>query len=417
MFALLYRLFGTLTVACTDGFVGRFLDLCRESGIVLRQVRPREGGVTAELTPEEFFRLRYVARDSGMRVKILRKRGLVPVVLRYRRRYGLLIGAVLFLLIQFSLSGHVWQIDLLAESGRYTEEQILSALREEGLFIGAKRQDVDADKTENAVLSALPDLKRMAISLRHGRATVELTDRENAPGEGQEEEPPIPSNVVASADGFIVSVYPYAGEAAVKPGDTVRKGQLLISGVYDGAFDRTYLTVARGKVIAQTKRETSFVLERTTEETTLTGREKTDIHLFFFGIKINFCPSGRNPYDKCDIIEETYTLTVFGKTLPVSLKTATHRQQTSTPRLLSEEELKSRGRQMVQTYEERELQNVTVLSRQVRLQGGEDEVTVHIDYVCEENIGVTVSTGNGENDFGRETHQYGTDGTTDGTVW
>lgn len=343
-----------------------------------------------EVTPEEFYRVRHAARESGMVVRILRRRGLALFLWRYRRRYGMLVGIILFLLIQFALSGNVWQIDLLSESKVYTREQILTALTEEGVFVGAKRDSIDADRTENAVLAVLPELKRMAISVRHGRVTVELVDREKRPNGSEEEEPTIPSDVVASCDGFIVSVSPYAGEAIVKPGDTVRAGQILISGVYDGNLDRTYLTAAKGEVIAQTTKETAFVLPRTREEFTPTGREKKTVGLFFFGIKINFSPSGRNPYEKCDIINETYNLTVFGKTLPVRLDTQTQREQSSTARELSREELEREGEKIIRAYEAESLTDCTILQRKVRVSAQEETVTLHVTYVCEENIGVTV---------------------------
>ena len=41
----------------------------------------------------------------------------------------------------------------------------------------------------------------------------------------------IPCNVVAAADGYIVRIEAYEGAAKVKVGDSVVKGDLLISGV------------------------------------------------------------------------------------------------------------------------------------------------------------------------------------------
>lgn len=388
---MLYRLLGNLTVRCTGGFSGRFLDLCRMAGVAVRNVRPTEGGFTMEVTPEELYRVRHAARESGMAVHILRRKGLLLRLWPYHRRYGMYAGLVLFLLLQFALAGRVWQIDLLTRSRAYTEEQVRAALASQGICEGALRESIDADFAENALLTALPELKRLAISVRHGRVTVEMVDKD---GTSQPEKPPspvIPSDVVAACDGFIVSVSPYAGEAIVKPGDTVSAGQILISGVYDGNLDRTYLTAAQGEVVAQTSRETSIVLPKFREEVSLTGKEKRQRQLFFYGIKINFCLSGRNPYDKCDIINETYDCQLFGKSLPLRLTTTVIREQTTTLRPLTQEELRQEARTAVLAYEGDALSHCTIVRRTVRVTEQEDTLTLHVAYVCEEDIGLTVA--------------------------
>ena len=388
MNGFLHRLFGELTLFCTGGFAGRFLDLCRLYGVALSDVQAENGGFQATVTPHDLYLVRHAARESGMNVHIVKRRGLVFSLFRVRYRYGFFAGAVLFLLIQFALSGHIWRIDLQNESTRYTDAQIGSALANEGIFIGARRNDVNADFTENVLLNSLDGLKRVAVSVRDTRVFVQLADKDPAPPLMPSYDPP--TDLVAGKDAYIVSVTATAGNALVRPGDTVHAGELLVSGVCEDEGGHTRLRVAAGEVIGQTIRETTLSVSRKDEKTVLTGRETKKIRLFFYGFHIKFYREGGNRNTKCDIIEETIPLTVLGCPLPVSVTVRTERETAASDRLLTDEELTEKVTAAIRTYEAETLADCVIVRRDVSPHIENDDCVVTLRYVCEENIAVPV---------------------------
>ena len=387
MNSLLTRLFGELTLSGSGGFTGRFLDLCRALGVVLRDVRHEDGVLKARISPNDLYLVRHAARESGMKVRVLSRRGLVFSLHRIRYRYGFLLGAVLFVLIQFSLSGFVWQIDLQYDGTRYTEDELLSALQKQGVFLGTKREAVDADYTENVLLTELTGLKRVAVSLRDTHIFVQAADREeDAPPPEKEPDPPV--DLAAKTDAFIVSVAVSAGEELVKPGDTVCKGEALVSGICEDEGGHTRLLVAKGEVIGQTEHKTTLILSRKDEQPTPTGKETKKIRLFFYGLGIKFYAEGGNRYTKCDIIDETYPLTVLGCPLPVGVSVRTEREQTVPDRLLTDEELTEKVTAAVKAYEAEALEGCVIVRRTVSPRFENDDCIVSLCYVCEENIAV-----------------------------
>ena len=99
MSGLLYRIFGSLTLCCYDGFIGRFLDLCRKGGVAFRGARCKDKKLYINITPTELYTIRHIARETGMKVRVLSRTGLVFVLRRYRKRGGIIVGFAVFMLL------------------------------------------------------------------------------------------------------------------------------------------------------------------------------------------------------------------------------------------------------------------------------------------------------------------------------
>ena len=71
-----------------------------------------------------------------------------------------------------------------------------------------------------------------------------------------------PCNIKAETDGQVIRVDAYSGMSAVKSGDAVVKGNLLISGVVETELGGTHLEHASGLVWARTERSERFIVEK-----------------------------------------------------------------------------------------------------------------------------------------------------------
>lgn len=391
MNGFLLRLLGCLTVSCEGGFTGRFLDLCRTHGVFLRSVKMKDGVLTALIAPNDLYLLRPIARESGMRVRVRSRHGAVFFVNSVKHRYGFFAGAALFLIAMLLLSDRVWRIDLKNNSLLYSDEQIYTALAAEGITLGTLRETINADYAENELLTSLDGLKRVAVSVRNSHVSVELADRDALASPTPKQEPPV--DLIASADAFIKGVSALSGKAAVEKGDTVRAGDVLVSGVYETGDGSVFEVVASGEVIGQTLRQTEFFIPLTVTETALTGAKKKKISLFFYGFHVKFYREGGNRGEKCAIIEETEPLILLNCPLPVSVTVRTECKQKSEMRARTKEELAEAVAAAAKEYETSELKNAVIIRRDVSVQRGEDGLLVTVDYVCEENIAVPVKRG------------------------
>jgi hypothetical protein len=112
--------------------------------------------------------------------------------------------------------------------------------------------------------------------------------------------------------------------------DVVRKGELLVSGVYDtpaGGVMRT--TRAKGEIFARTVHQYTVEIPLVYEKKTYTGREWSEKTINFFAKDIKvFANTGKVP-PSCDIICYEDKLRFFGgKALPLGIHTKLYKEYT-----------------------------------------------------------------------------------------
>ncbi|HHX73818.1 MAG TPA: sporulation protein YqfD, partial [Firmicutes bacterium] len=132
-------------------------------------------------------------------------------------------------------------------------DYLLQLAGEAGAYRGLLKEKLDKDAVANRMLIAEPGLEWVGLQLEGTRLIIKVVEA-NRP----ELEPQGPADLVAAKDGLVTDVLVIMGEARVKPGDTVRRGQVLIEGVlqpespWGGPVDKAALPVrARGEVIAR----------------------------------------------------------------------------------------------------------------------------------------------------------------------
>ena len=129
------------------------------------------------------------------------------------------------------------------------------------------------------------------------------------------------SNIVAAEDCVIEQITVKSGFAAVEVGDTVRRGDLLISGVLPAEAGGGFVN-AEGVVLGRVYDENTVFVTRSESveepESDLPYAKRVKI----FNFSINIFKKYRNYADGCVIIESTKQLYLFGKyRLPISIVT------------------------------------------------------------------------------------------------
>ena len=111
-----------------------------------------------------------------------------------------------------------------------SSERVLRVLAKNGVRRGTFVFSIHQRSLCNHALLELPELSWLTVNVRGCRATVIVRERIPRPEIVNESEP---TNVVARCDALVTEVRALDGEAKVLPGTTVRRGQLLISGVVE----------------------------------------------------------------------------------------------------------------------------------------------------------------------------------------
>ena len=227
-----------------------------------------------------------------------------------------LISAVASVFLVIFLSGLVWDVRIEGNDTLPSEDIVL-AIEDAGLGVGSRWDKLDTEGVEAALLSSGTEIAWVQIN-RVGTVAYVIV-KERAPT-GSDAAPPYEfSNIVASCDGVIEEITVTEGTAAVKSGDVVRRGQLLISGVVESERG-SYFTAAEGRVIAHTAGKITAEAKRDEVESITAEDGVESIYLRVLDININIFKKYGNSDSECVIIEdEEDCLYILGRKIPISV--------------------------------------------------------------------------------------------------
>ena len=288
----------------------RFVNLCRNNGIELRHLVRRENAIQMEIDAENFKKLRPLVRKTHVKIHILNRHGPAFFFYRHKRRWWFLLGMTVFAGMIYILSLFVWQIDIDGNR-KYTDALILQALAQMDVKTGCRKSEIDLPEIEEELrimyneitwVSASIAGTKLQIELREGDLKISessgggqtgnvkrVENRENNPKtQNGESETDLPANLVADEDAIITNLVVRRGTVAVRYGDEVKKGDVLIEGkVYIYNEDETlkkvdYLT-AEGDVFGKYQELYEKHYQRKHEVRSYTGKNYRELGVAIVG--------------------------------------------------------------------------------------------------------------------------------------
>lgn len=288
----------------------RFVNLCRNNGIELRHLVRRENAIQMEIDAENFKKLRPLVRKTHVKIHILNRHGPAFFFYRHKRRWWFLLGMTVFAGMIYMLSLFVWQIDIDGNR-KYTDALILQALAQMDVKTGCRKSEIDLPEIEEELRIVYNEITWVSASIAGTKLQIELREgdlkisgssgggqtgnvkrvenRENNPKtQNGESETDLPANLVADEDAIITNLVVRRGTAAVRYGDEVKKGDVLIEGkVYIYNEDETlkkvdYLT-AEGDVFGKYQELYEKHYQRKHEERSYKGKNYRELGVAIVG--------------------------------------------------------------------------------------------------------------------------------------
>ena len=288
----------------------RFVNLCRNNGIELRHLVRRENAIQMEIDAENFKKLRPLVRKTHVKIHILNRHGPAFFFYRHKRRWWFLLGMTVFAGMIYMLSLFVWQIDIDGNR-KYTDALILQALAQMDVKTGCRKSEIDLPKIEEELRIMYNEITWVSASIAGTKLQIELREGDlkisGSSGGGQtgnvkrvenrennsktqngESETDLPANLVADEDAIITNLVVRRGTVAVRYGDEVKKGDVLIEGkVYIYNEDETlkkvdYLT-AEGDVFGKYQELYEKHYQRKHEVRSYTGKNYRELGVAIVG--------------------------------------------------------------------------------------------------------------------------------------
>ncbi len=367
-----------------------FFNLCRERGFTYTPIRTRrKRGEQAEDAAFEcrcsLARLRAMldaCAQRGIDIRVTVRGGLPVLAYRYRMRAGLAVGLLLMIALLFVSGRVIWDIRIEGDAS-VTGTQLREQLDACGLRIGTWIPSLDTDEVESRLLVSSDDVAWVSVNMKGTVAYVQVRELKQPESQRTDE----PTNLVARCDGVIESVKLIAGEVSVQPGDLVREGELLVSGVRDSSVQGYGVASAQGEVFARTEHTLTVKLDRVSEQKVYTGQKIVEKTLFFFGKTIKITKSTGIMEGNCDTIKR---LEIFDlgqeAVLPVSVETTIVQTYELRQVTLNDEQLTARAYEQLGRALTAATENATLISKQISTELTDTGILLVCRYRCVENI-------------------------------
>ncbi len=317
------QIMGNCVLEIPRAFLEDFLNICLRYGFYTYNVsideEARKALVCVSMLDEK--NILTACRMWQIRVKVVSHHGFPRWLSLHRGRWGIAFGAALGIALFCLSQSVIWRVDIVGNS-RLSDEHILSALAENGLEIGSRISKINKDSVEQRIMINDDGISWISIDISGTVAYVEV--REVLDTEVLDKNTN-PANLISKFDAQIIGMEVYSGFLSVKEGDFVRKGELLVSGVYKTEKAPLRFSRASGKILGRVSHTFEIEIPLVCEKKVYSGEKIEKKSLIFFGKTINFFTNYRNLPITYDIINYVYTLNPFSLgELPISVSVDTY---------------------------------------------------------------------------------------------
>jgi len=381
---------GYVIILVEGFFTEKFINICTRRQIPVWDVRVQsEKTRTMRMSIKGFKLIRSIARKAKCRVRLLKKAGLPFILNKYRRRKAFFAGVALFFVLIMLLSSFIWSVEITGNTTLQSAE-LEEALARNGIKTGILKFRIDTDSAVSAMMLEMEKLAWISIVVRGTKVKVDVRERKEIPVIIPRH---IPCDVIAAKDGIIKQVIALGGIEAVSVGETVQRGQVLISGniPLKGEKAGYKLSHAMGFVTARTWYEEEAPVITSQIERLKTGKIINDHSLVLFSWKLDILRK-KNRFKTYSVSEIRKKLSI-GEDLvfPIELVTVRYVEEKLVDAVISEQTAKETA---VESAHKRAMAKVPddakIVKKNVKFikdENGESFARVTIE--CIEDIGVS----------------------------
>ena len=373
--------------------VEKFINICTRRQILLWDIeRLNPTTVLMKMSIRGFKNARSAAKKSGCRVRIKAKKGMPYLVWKYKRRKGFVIGLVTFATLIYLMTSIIWSIEI---TGNYNVETslLMEQINEMGIFRGATKRSINPKHVADTLMLKNRELSWARVEIKGTKLLVSVREGIEPPAIIPMDQP---CNVVALKDGIIISVRAKNGLALVKEGDTVKKGQVLISGVLESVHPEfgSKNVHAMGEVLARTWYEVKREIPAKRINRKRTGLEWNKYSFYFLDFKVRL-PSGNNPFElyETNILDKSPVIRNRFK-LPFGVIIEKHYELEEVEQELEKEQAKELALKMaIERISEIVPKDAEIIDRKIQIVTSEGKEYLLVTVECTENIAMQQEIG------------------------
>lgn len=377
---------GYVKIKVEGFFIERFINMCISKKIILMDIeREKLTIMYAKVGLSDYRRIRQVAKKTKSKVKILEKKGLPFTAHKYRKRkaFGVLFLAVIIGMI--ISSNYIWNIEVTGNK-TISKEDLLLSLERSGLSIGISKNNMDTNSVINKIRLNRHDIAWIGITVKGTNAIVKIKEIDKAPEIIDES---AYCNIVADKSGMITEINVQNGTAAVKVGDIVESGVVLVDGYIEGKYTGIRYVHSMADIKAKVWYTKTVKAPLTQEIKVDTGRVENKYTLKFKKNQINLFKT-LSKFEKYDTINESKKVMLFDNFyLPLEIVRTTNKEYIMQEITYTEEELTNILVEQAKCELDKAIEsNDNIVNINVNTYSDGANVEVEVTYEVLESIGI-----------------------------
>lgn len=382
---LLNYILGYINIEVEGYFIERFINLCKSKRIFLwNSKRKKATLLNTNIGINDFKKIAKLIKQTKCKVKIKRKKGLPFIFNKYKKRKIFFLFLFLIVIGIAILTNFIWNIEIIGNEN-ISRDEILSSLEEEGLRIGAWKNNIKNQEIANNMRLIRSDLAWIGIEIKGTNAIVKIVEADKKPDIIEEDDY---CNIVATKPGIIVKVNALNGTPLVKEGDVIKEGTILIGGWLEGKYTGIRYVHANGEVKAKVWYSQTQKVELNQVISTKNGNSENKYSVKINNFNINFYKT-LSKFKKYDTIEEIKKLKIFSDFyLPIEIIKKTNYEQIEENVQYTVEEAKNKATIEAKKLLDEEIENKeNIVNTYINYNQTEEVVEAQVIYEVLEEIG------------------------------
>ncbi|WP_018131837.1 sporulation protein YqfD [Effusibacillus pohliae] len=329
---------GYVIVTVSGKQLATLVNLASREGIWIRDILyGANGSLQMTILRTDVRRLRPLLRQTGCKIHFGKRTGFPFLLQRARRRKSFVAGCLVFVALLYTLTSVIWSVEVEGAK-KLSPETILAAAEATGIRKGAWIGRLPAaDVLQAEILDKVPELSWVGVSIHGTKVRIQVMEKVSPP----DPQPSKPQHIVAAKPGVIEKILPEKGIAQVRPGQTVKPGEILISGSLE---DGKTFVHAKGTVEARVWERTEMRVPLELVRQVYTGHSFKKNFVMFGSFPVQVWGYGHTPYRRFEeqAIDREFHVGSF--TLPIRFREVTVKEAQEETISLSKEQAEAEAK-------------------------------------------------------------------------
>ena len=328
-----------------SGMYCKFLNYIVENNIYISTLKSTPWGFTAICYAKDYSKIAKTARKYQCRTKIKNRKGVYFKIRKLSAHKGVAVGVIMIFIYVYLFSNIIWRIDVIASDKNITED-VYSILYANNCYVGAFFSQPDNQRIIQQINMEVDNVAYVTSNFYKGilickvDATInKLPYLENSTD----------GDIVANMDGVIEELEIYNGFSNIKIGQSVAKGDVLVSATYTDRNGIIQQVMPRAFIKAYSVKDYCAEVKFDKTISVRTGHYTENVTYKFAGMNFAVKKADLEEFKDYDKERQFEYISISGFRLPITKETVRYYEKSEITISNNEEQAENAAKKIVET--------------------------------------------------------------------